>query len=263
MYKIDKTQAYKDEIKAWLESDEKDFYTGYELFVRFAHNRALALFLARKQKLSKLEYELGKICTRNFIKEAPGMPIRPIMKVVRISEDKKTGLHQINKIVNESSKLKIVQNNRVNYDDLPDELKQLYDESSEKYKRMRAVHEKMKLAKTDDAREQCRSSIVYLDDKITENWKVIDTWADNLTQDSEIQKAKETIELTKKINAARSYLSRNVNGFEKLEGVKREKMFDKLKLRFDTLKKHNASIKKATRDELFKIGLITDWRDVQ
>jgi hypothetical protein len=62
------TLEYKKEIEAWLKSKDKDFDAGFELFVRFSHNRALAMQLARKRLLSKLEYELQKIAQRGWLK---------------------------------------------------------------------------------------------------------------------------------------------------------------------------------------------------
>ena len=262
MDQIDKTQAYKEKINAWLKSEDKDFDIGYELFVRFAHNRALALFLARKRKLSKLEYELQKIADRAVLKEAPGVPIRPVKKVVQVANNKQTGVHDPGLKLEKHGKLLVVHDNRVNYDALPEEMKKVYDETRDRYKRMRAVHEQMKLAKTDDGRAQARSSLVYLDDKITEGWKILDDWSANKDKEQKQAEAKDVAEITKEINAARSYLSRNVKGAQKLEGVKREQMMDKLKIRLELLQKHKAEIKEATRKELFKVGLITDWRHV-
>lgn len=262
MAKNDKTQAYKDEIKAWLNSEDQDFDLGYDLFVRFAHNRALALFLARKRKLSKLVYELQKIVDRDLIKEAPNMPIKPIKVVVKTAADKQSGVHEPGKRIEDNGRLKVAFDSKVNYEDLPEDMKKLYDATRDRYKRMRAVHEQMKLAKTDDGREQARSSLVYLDDKIAEGWKILDEWAASKDKEQVQAEAKEAAEITKEINAARSYLSRNVKGVEKLKGVKRDQMIDKLKMRLDLLQKHKAEIKEATRKELFKIGLLTDWRDV-
>lgn len=257
------TQAHKDEIQAWLQSDNKDFDIGYELFVRFGHNRALALFLARKRKLSKLEYELQKIMDRLVVKEAPGMPLKPVKQIVKVAEAKAKGTRDADVKLAEQGKLVVVHENRINYDELPEELKKLYDENLERYKKMRALHEKMKLATTDQERAEHRSALVYLDDKLAETWAILDNWAaGNGTEQAESQ-AKDAAEVAKEINAARSYLSRNVKGAEKLTGEKREKMLDNLRQRLDVLQKHKADLKPETRHEIFKLGLITDWREVQ
>jgi len=258
MAKDDLTQTYKDEIAAWLESEEKDFDAGFELFVRFGHNRAVAMFLARKRKLSKLEYELQKICERPFIKEAPVMPIKPVQQVLTVAKAKANGTHEAEVKLADQGKALAVADNTINYDDLPDEMKKLYDYNRESYKKMRALHEKMKLAETDDDRAEHRSALVYLDEKVSENWKVIDDYLTGKNQEATEQQATDAAEIAKEINAARSYLSRNVRGYAKLKGDKREKMFDNLKERVDVLKKHKAEIKKETREELFKIGLFTE-----
>ena len=60
------SEQCKEEIRAWLNSEEKDFDVGYELYARYGHNRALALQMARKRPLTKLIYELEKIIARGF-----------------------------------------------------------------------------------------------------------------------------------------------------------------------------------------------------
>jgi len=62
----------------------------------------------------------------------------------------------------------------------------------------------------------------------------------------------------KDVNAARSYLSRNLKKIADLEGDKREKLIAKLKERVAVLVAHKAEIKEETRVELVKLGLLED-----
>jgi hypothetical protein len=246
-----------EEIKAWLDSEEKDFEAGYTLFVRFSHNRALALQIARKRLLTKLEYELEKIYKRKELKDSPVMPIGPVKKALAKAEDKETGVQQAGVIVEAAAgKVKIIKGGRIQYEDLPEELKKLYDENTDRYKRMRARHEQMKIAQTPDARAQRRSDIDYLDDGIAANWKVIDDWAAGKLNLDDLKKNDADKEVYKQINAARTYISREVKKVAKLEGEKRKKKVDAIIERIMILKKHNAKINDKTLQKLIELEIM-------
>nr|WP_321357192.1 hypothetical protein [uncultured Draconibacterium sp.] len=308
----------REEIKAWLASDEKDFDEGYNLFVRFGHNRALALQLARKRRLSKLVYELQKIAERVFIKHSPVMPIRPIMKAdTRHQEHTEAGMvvesagkkllegaedviddklsemgSDADEVISDKlaefeeaaddilkEKVKIVRDGRqVNLGDLPEHLQELWFKNRDEHKLMRAVHEKMKLAKGDNERAELRKQLVEFDDKIAKRWATIDEWIDKGDEDPDPDNNQEQTETEEKsgtggdgpkpesvqmqdlkdVNAARSYLSRNLKKVADLEGDKRDKLIVKLKERVAVLVAHKAEIKEETRVELVKLGLLED-----
>ena len=189
--KKDKSKAERKEIKAWLESEEKDFDAGYELFVRFSHNRALALQIARKRLLSKLIYELQKIALRETIKESPVMPIRAI---VRAGNRNREHVDVENQIESTGKKLVVI-DDRINYEDLPEEMKALYDQNREVYKEMRALHEKMKLLKKDEERAKVVADLISKDDLVTANWEKLDAWA---TADEEERAKQEEAERLRK-----------------------------------------------------------------
>jgi len=270
------TLEHKKEIQSWLDSKDQDFDIGFNLFVRFSHNRSLALFLQRKRKHSKLVYEMQKIVQRQSIIEAPVMPIKPIKNAVAKADPKKLENIDISKDpgqrVEALGRLRVLVDEKINYDDLPEDMKTLYDETRDRYKRMRAVHEQMKIAKTDDARHQARKSLVYLDDKITEGWKLLDNWFANQKLNNQAKasagesakKQDEALKITQEINAARAYISRNTKSALNLKGVNLEKRKDQLKARIDILKKHDVKIEKAeTLEALRKLGILTDWREAQ
>lgn len=277
------TQEYKAEIAAWLESEEKDFDAGFELFARFSHNRALAMQLARLRRQSKLEYELQKIANREFLKESRVWPIAKVQKAAARNEEHTETETQVEK----TGKKLVVIDEKINYDDLPEDLKKLYDENREKYKIMRSLHEKMKLATKDQERADLRAELVKLDDVIAKNWEKLDKWEEDgrpetedgsekedgsgkpeagseeedesqKSEDRSEEKKADPMEVGKELNACRSYLSRNVKKLAGLEGKKRDALMAKLDERVKTLQKHNAEIKDSTRKELVELGLIDD-----
>jgi hypothetical protein len=248
-----------EEIKAWLDSENKQFETGYALFVRYSHNRALALYLARKQDLRKLEYELFKIHERPALKEAPVMPMAPVLRMVKAAEDKVSGITGAADVISSAEgKVRIIRDGKVQYEDLPDELKKLYDENTASYKNMRAMHEQMKMAQTDEQRAGKRLMIDSFDDCISRNWKLIDDWAAGKLELDSLNAKQTEEEQYKLINAARTYLSRNTPKMETLEGVKLDKMKLDLRERVYFLRSQKAEISRETLVKLAKYGIIEE-----
>jgi len=248
-----------EEIQNWLAAENKDFEAGYVLFVRFSHNRALALYLARKHDLSKLTYELQKISDRPTLKDAPVMPIGPVLKMVKSSEEKANGNTDASSVIdNAEQKVRIIKDGKVQYDDLPEELKKLYDENTASYKNMRTLHEQMKLASTDEERAEKRKIIDTLDDGISGNWKLIDDWAAGKITADDLVTATGEQEEYKQINAARTYLSRNISKMEMLKEEKREKMKLDLRERVAYLRSKKADISLETLVKLAKYGVIDE-----
>jgi hypothetical protein len=253
MNDLNKTDEYAREIKAWLESD-KDFNAGYLLFVRFSHNRAMALQFARKgaSLQSKLEYELEKILERNLIIERPVFPIGPVVKAQVKAENV---IDSDVRIQNQEKKFEL-NGGKINPAELPEPLRILFDENSEKHKLMRSVHEAMKLAKTDKTRAELRKKLVDLDDRVSANWKVIDHYLETgeLPKAPDAKSGKET-ELFKQINAARSYVSRGLNGLDKKKEKQRVKAIAEIKNRFEFLVANKAEVSKKTLEALKKLGI--------
>ena len=248
-----------EEIKSWLEAETKDFEAGYLLFVRFSHNRALALYLARKQDLNKLIYELEKIHARPTLKDAPVMPIGPVLKAIKSAGEKANGTSDAADVIdNAEGKIHIIKDGKVQYDDLPEELKKLYDENTVSYKNMRAIHEQMKLAKTDIERSEKRQTIDAIDDVISANWKIIDDWAAGKLSDDDLTAEKGAQEEYKLINAARTYLSRNILKMDSLKDEKREKMKLDLRERVSFLRSKKVEISRETLVKLAKYAVIDE-----
>jgi hypothetical protein len=290
----DRTQLYKQEIVDWLNQEEKDFSAGIELYTRFGHNKALALQMVRKNLLSKLVYELRKIAERPVIRETrtgkerlqkavektkkvieakklrkKRIPAKGKAKPADVIAAKKQELEaEIDRMVEAAkedieeiapAKVKISSTGKeISLNDLPPRLQAKWEENREKYKLMRAWHEKMKLAKTDKERAKCRAELVALDDKIAANWKEIDNYAATGETEDEHEILLTPAEQAKELNACRSFISRNITKVAGLDGTKREELLKKLAERVATLWKYNAEIKEDTRAELAKLGLMTD-----
>lgn len=233
MNDLNKTEEYAKEIRDWFASG-KDFDEGFMLFVRFSHNRALAMQLSRKRIQSKLEYELQKIVERTLIIERPVMPIGVIQKAVAPVIEKKAAIateaEKIEATVIKHGKYLVMHDEKVDYESLTDEQKALYDANRDMYKEMRSYHEKMKLSTTDEDRKAARERVVELDGLIRENWKQFDAsfLPEGGKPEGDDAGAKEP-DPVKEIGNARSYISKTLKAIsegkipeKKLDGVKKK-----------------------------------------
>lgn len=228
-----------EEIKAWLNSPEKNIEAGIALFQKYSRNRALFLYLSRKRDERKLVYELEKLAKHTNLK-AVVLPraMRARMQTAPLPYPDAEG-H------------KIIVPNRINRDDLPDLLKVVYDGITEAYKLQRVMHEKIKLATTDEERAALRTDLVKLDNDIAAGWDAIE---EGIKTPEDTAPAPEppkqyTVADLKAINAARVYISRAVNKYD-------SKNRDKIIERVNTLISLKSSVKKETRDKLIELNVI-------
>lgn len=219
------------EIINWLEGD-RDYDEGRALFAKYSKKKPLINLFNRKYKPDVLLYNMQKIY---------GKLKNPVV-IHKIQESK---------TVMVPGAKKTIVTDRVNYDDLPEHLQKLYDQNKELYKHMRAYHEKMKQAATDEERAKLRKMVVEYDDVIAANWKEIDSW-DGVDivdiQDDTENKDKEKA-------AARKFLSVNVKYLDLREGVKQQLLLFDVKEKADFLRKNNVTVPKATVEALKKFGI--------
>jgi hypothetical protein len=250
-----------EKIEAWLKSKKRDFNSGLDLFQQNSRNRSVYLYLARKKDLGKLVYELEKLAGISFVK--PASEIEPEKTVEKNptadagNTETKTDIETpVEKVV-----LSIVTEKKIKPEDLPEDLKKVYDGIIEAYKIQRSFHEKMKLAETDDKRAEYRAEVVKLDDQIEAGWSQLDSWAKapvapEGTKGDKIEGTTDPMAVTKEINAARSYISRFLPNVEKLNGNKKEDLIAKIKERYDVLLNLKTDVKPETKELLLKLGII-------
>lgn len=224
------------EIKAWLDG-QRDYETGRALFEKYSNKRPLINLFHRKHKPEVLSYNLQKLLNSTTAK--PQLAPQPVANVT----------------VKPGKKLEVETGLKVKYEDLPERLKKLYDQNREEYKLMRALHEKMKLVKTDQERAKLRAGLVEKDDLIAENWKVLDEWDGSPDQEPEPEPEKAADEMVREINSARVFLSKNLKKAKELTGKKQETLKAKIGERVELLNHYQAEISEATRKGLLEIGL--------
>ncbi|MCT4636232.1 MAG: hypothetical protein N4A72_00855 [Bacteroidales bacterium] len=207
----------KNEITEWLEIPDEDkvFAEGYKLFCKYSRNRSVINFLARKQRMSKLVYELDKM--KDWELKEKKVISKPLLKVIESSVSK----------TEQKEKDPVKEQKNVKREDLPEELKEVFDKISEAYKIMRAKHEKLKLLTNDIDRSDLIKEIHDLDDHITEGWKTIDNFVENKTENTDTNS--QTVNTTldpKKVSRDRKYITQGLKDLEKLTGEENQKKRD-------------------------------------
>ncbi|MDD4374217.1 MAG: hypothetical protein PHG67_09895 [Bacteroidales bacterium] len=230
-----------EEIKAWLSSSEKNIDEGIALFQKYSRNRALFLYLSRKRDERKLIYELEKLS--KFTNLKPVTQPRSVRNKIQTPQPPAP----------DTEDHKIINPRRVNREDLPDQLKVIYDGVAEAYKFQRVVHEKMKLATTDEDRAALRADLIKLDDDIAAGWEAIDrgllnpdTGSEDKTQPAEKQY---TVQDIKAINSARTFISRAI---KKFNPEQKDKLLDRINLMIGL----EAAVSIDTRNKLIELNVI-------
>ena len=148
-----------NEIKIWLES-EGTYGEGLLLLAKYGRNPRKLTHLTRKSDPLVLRYALEKlsaILPKNEI-TTPAPPFH-------------------SEIPKPSERLKVIREGSVRYQDLPAPIQEVYRQTCDHYRKMRSMHEKLKLASTDQERAAIRTELLEVDQLHTAAWKAIDKWA--------------------------------------------------------------------------------------
>ena len=229
------------EILEYLKSAEPDFATGLALFCKYSRNESLMSWISRKHDMAKLKYELEKLSKMNPTPNTQvnihvAKYIRPDAKPATVKLPEPVREHEI--------QFKTFDERRTRRADLPESLQKVYDTIAEDYKLRRALHEKMKMAGTDEDRASFRARIIETEERIQSGWKQIDEYL------TAAAKAKVTTEEFKE-STARSYISKAL----KKETLS-EAQIVTVKARYQALLDHGCTLNEATTEELKKRGII-------
>lgn len=238
-----------EKIKEWLEKG-RDYSEGLDLFNKASKNRALYNYLSRKQDMVKLVYELEKL-----------LKVLPKSEPVEVKEPVKDQTHE--KDVKTVQLTHIREGVKREY--LPEDLQQVYDDVTETYKLQRAAHERMKLEElTDEQRAETRAVVVSLDNVIVAGWEKIDAYlAGEKVKGADEKKetppapAKDPLLIAKEVNAARKFISTNLDKVATSKDTVKEVLVTKLRERYTTLLNLKAEVDPETIDKLIKAGVIS------
>lgn len=212
-----------EEIKRWLNEASPDFDQGFALFCKYSRNQSLMSYIGRKRQMEMLTYELGKLATIGKITPNPHHKAQSIM----------FGKKAVEEVIQE--RVQVIDERRIMREDLPEALRELYDQNVEDYKLLRSLHEKLKNANSDAGRKEFREKILKLQGEIKRRWSIIDR-GEVPVEDDSVSSAR--------INSNRAYISKMLkveNLTEKQREMIREKYAElisaKVALKPETLQK--------------------------
>lgn len=201
-----------NEIKKWLESEDKNYEAGLMLLAKYGRNRILLSNLSKRETKhfrDKLEYELRKIAGITSGRNSPNEKdnetgLKAMVPFIVIHNDDGTytasavehhiytdgkDLEELTENMFDAGKchlekdiipeIKFIETGKkLNFNELPENLQKVYTENMDAYAEIKALHAKMCILPSGDennlARKQIAETICFLDDKISGNWKLID-----------------------------------------------------------------------------------------
>lgn len=220
-------------INEWL-AGNRDYASGLALLAKYSKNRILLQNLSRKPMPAKLEYELHKLS------KTPEPPVVPPADLLPATAPK-------------PAPALIGGKPKVNPDDLPDHLRQLWQETAEKYRLARATHEQLKLLTDADQRAPLIEQLENYRKEIRANWDVIDTWAKEQSQGNSSVTVDE-----KRVNANRKYLSEGKKSVTSLFGAPRAKKLEAMQRRINELLAAGEKFDPENQKELEELGMKFD-----
>lgn len=218
------------EILNWLKEANPDFDRGFALFCQYSRNQSFINYIGRKRQMEMLKYELEKLSTMPKLTPNPFYKANP-------AQFGGTMASAPVEVVKEK-KVVVIDERRVNREDLPVALQKVYDVIVEDYKVQRSLHEKMKNANGDVGREDYRKQLVEITTKIKENWAIIDQ---GFVPEPA---AKVESGISSQVNSARAYISKMIS--KDLNDDQRELIKAKMKIIMDA----GATLKPETLQKL-------------
>ena len=194
-----------EKIKIYLESDNRNYDEGLMLLTKYSKNRILSQRLARKPWVEKLEYELQKLLDRADLLKGV---VKQKKAVQKVDAQKAAFIESLPEVLEVKRNFVVRSKQSISYNDLPSDLRVIWDETAELYKHSRSLHEKLKLMfkSTDKDRKPLMENLLRLQTKVRENWDKIDSYnpEDHLPKEFPVNSID-----AKRISANRAYISRN------------------------------------------------------
>ena len=220
-------------INEWL-AGSRDYASGLALLAQYSKNRTLLQNLSRKPLPAKLEYELCKLS------KTPEPSVVPRTDVLSATAP-------------EPAPAPLTGKPKVNPDDLPEHLRQLWQETAEKYRLARALHEQLKLQTDTAQRAPLIEQLENYRKEIRTNWEIIDTWTKEQSQEDTPVTMDE-----KRISANRKYLSEGKKSIANLFGAPRAKKLEAMQRRINELLAAGEKFDPENQKELEELGMKFD-----
>lgn len=245
------------EIKKILELpvEKVDIDKAALLLLRINRNKIMYSNLIRRRSVEKVLYELRKHYDFRMQNEALKKTAQMEIQVAEVVKK----IPELNSA--KATEEKAEKGKRQDHDSLPEEIQAYYLENFNILRRMRKLHEQLKLMNNDQPcdRYPYLCELLELDAQLRGNWHYYDSYVigtpivkNELNIENDL--VAEMIN-PKKVSAARKYLSDNKKKLSTLKGAEREKLIAKMQDRLDYLISTDAGISDAQMNEFKEIGL--------
>lgn len=256
-----------DEIKKLLDlpKEDVDIEKAALLLLKINRNKIMYHNLVRRNAVDKALYELRKHydsrLRTHIIKEAPEMETK-VAEVIENTPEIKS---------DEEIDEKVTKGKRDDHEELPDEVKALYLENFNILRRMRKLHEQLKLMVDNSPcdRFPYLSELLAFDTKLRKNWELYDSYKPGDSLDAFTQTKEEIKDPEKgsegdgelepadpkKVSTARKYLSTNKKKAQTLEGDPKKELISKMQERLDYLIRTGSGISDKQLAEYKELGL--------
>lgn len=225
------------------------------LLLQFNRNRILHQNIIRGRLYAKLKYEAKK----NFDLFCAKYGIDP----ETFDESPEVQMDEMEKRYEESPDVEEKEQTmgkRSDHDELPDNIRSLYQVNLDAYLRMRKLHEALK--NMDNAKACDRfpyiKEFLDLDDLTVKNWTLYDAYNPAAGGTDTGKQSENTLIDAKRISANRKYLSDNKEKLAKLiaeDSIKAGELREKMQLRATELLSVDAGISNEQLTELSKLGI--------
>lgn len=245
-------------IKEWIDKKaDADYDEGLALLSKFSKNRMLIQALGRKPWPEKLRYELEKVLRLHTSPQTIAQ-----MKAQNKELEETGELIVTAQIMGvELDRTLVMQKGKaLKHEELPEQLKPLHLFNLAGYKKVRSLHEKLKLMvdKPDKERKPIVEELDGIMTQIRTNWDAIDAWL----KDETLPQGKPEGKTdggggsgnfdAKAVTNARSYISKNI---DKLKGDEKEKYLQKVQERVDVILKAGEPMGDELLKELEELGV--------
>lgn len=195
---------------AKLLQQKYSFEDGFRAFCKYSRNQSLMSWISRKKDFAMLDYNLRKLSRMPLrVNPCASLDLNRFGSGMPLKGDKAKAQKQVKAVDPEEEQEVVITKERktrpvIHRDDLPEDLRGLYDENAQQYKVMRALHDKMKACNSDVGRADFRRQIMDMEKQIRERWRVIDTALDKTSP----EKPATTKEPAFNVNSYRAYISK-------------------------------------------------------
>ena len=241
-----------DEIKRIIDlpENEVDVNEAATLLLRVNRNQILFNNIIRRNDVERVLYELKKIY--DFRMQDDALKKTAVMEV------------EVKKVIETNPEFTLTDEQledapkgmRADHDELPEEIKALFVENFDIFRRMRKLHEQLKLMNNQKPcdRYPFLKEMLELDNQHRENYNAYDNYGKKPAQpETKI----ETVMVAdpKLVSAARAYLSRNKAKLETLEGDAKEELLQKMQERYSYLVATDSGVSDEQKAEYKALGL--------